>query len=417
MNVKLNLLKHQKTFLLHKQKIGGLVAGFGSGKSYIATIKTILFNIQNPGINSAYYLPTYALVKDICFQVFPEILENHFDMIIDRDYQLNKSSKEIIFFEYNNRILFRNMMEPETIVGYESGYSLIDECDILNEQKMDVVWTKILGRNRKKTKTGLHNQIDVVGTPEGYKWFYKKFVEQKNDETMILIKAKTTDNKHLPKDFIEGLIDQYDPKLLEQYMNGEFVNINGNNCYYEFNRDKMDCDEDIVYGEELHIGQDFNVGGCCSAVYVERGSRLYLLEEIVSDNTFEIIDNLKRKFPNNKITMYPDASGKAMSSNATLSDVSLLHKAGFKIIAPTRNPRIIDRVNAVNSILKTGNFYINTKKCPNITKALEQQVFVNGKPEKFAGAATLDDYADAMGYYIANKHHITKPGFKSFQMS
>lgn len=415
MQIDLKLLKHQREFLFHKKPFGGLVAGFGAGKSYIATIKTILFNIQNPGINSAYYLPTYGLVKDICFDKFPDILMNTFGFK-PSEFQLNKSTKEILLFNYNNKIMFRNMMEPETIVGYETGFSLIDECDILSEDKMDIVFNKILGRNRKHLVTGGQNVLDMVGTPEGFKFFYKKFVEEKKDN-QILIRAKTTDNKHLPETFIEQLESQYDKNLLKQYMNGEFVNINGNNVYNVFDRFNMDSKEEIIPGETLHIGQDFNVEGCCSCVYVERGSKIILVEEFVSNNTFEIVENIKDRYPNNKnIIMYPDASGKNSSSNSSQSDVGILNSAGFKIIAPTRNPKIVDRVNAVNSLMRTGNFLINVSKCPQTVKGLEQQVYKNGSPEKFNGPATIDDWLDAMGYYIANKYKINKPRMKKFSL-
>ena len=41
-----------------------------------------------------------------------------------------------------------------------------------------------------------------------------------------LIKMRTADNPHLPPDFIERLKEEYDPNLLQAYLNGEFVNLN-----------------------------------------------------------------------------------------------------------------------------------------------------------------------------------------------
>jgi predicted phage terminase large subunit-like protein len=41
-----------------------------------------------------------------------------------------------------------------------------------------------------------------------------------------LYKGRTTDNKHLPKDYVANLAAQYPAQLLEAYLNGEFVNLN-----------------------------------------------------------------------------------------------------------------------------------------------------------------------------------------------
>jgi hypothetical protein len=54
------------------------------------------------------------------------------------------------------------MSDPERIIGYEVGYSLIDETDILSKDKMSDVFMKIIGRNR--SVLGHINQTDVVGT-------------------------------------------------------------------------------------------------------------------------------------------------------------------------------------------------------------------------------------------------------------
>jgi hypothetical protein len=67
------------------------------------------------------------------------------------------------------------MSDPERIIGYEVGYSLIDETDILSKDKMSDVFMKIIGRNR--SVLGHINQTDVVGR-EGFKWLYDFFIKK-----------------------------------------------------------------------------------------------------------------------------------------------------------------------------------------------------------------------------------------------
>ena len=53
----------------------GMVAGLGSGKSFIATFKTIMMKLKEPTLTVAYYLPNYGLIQDIAFDKFPTMLK------------------------------------------------------------------------------------------------------------------------------------------------------------------------------------------------------------------------------------------------------------------------------------------------------------------------------------------------------
>ena len=186
------LNKPQMDFLTSKKTNTGFVAGLGSGKSFVGTLKTILFKIENPTLTVAYYLPTYGLIRDIAYEKFPEQLE-----AMGIKYVLNKSNKEI-HIENAGKIIFRSMDSPEMIVGYEVFYSIIDECDILNMEKMTVAYNKIMSRNRQKHPDGLPNMLDIIGTPEGFKFFYHRFVKKFRPHSDVLIRASTYQNKHLP---------------------------------------------------------------------------------------------------------------------------------------------------------------------------------------------------------------------------
>ena len=55
----------------------------------------------------------------------------------------------------------------------------------------------------------------------------------------------------------------------------------------------------------------------------------------------------------------------------------------------------------------------SSRRCPKSVEALEQQAFnEKGEPEKFNGAATVDDFNDAQGYFIVRKFGLTRPKVK-----
>ena len=404
LKVDFSLTKNQGAYLNSTKTNTGFVAGLGSGKSFTATLKTILKKLQNPTLTVAYYLPNYSLVKDIAFAKFPEMLSE-----MGLKYKLNKSDKELFIDGVGGKIIFRSMDNPDSIVGYEVFYSIIDECDILKADKMEVAYNKIMARNRQKHPSGIKNQLDVVGTPEGFKWFHKRFVKDFNPNTDLLVRASTYENKHLPVEYITNLEQQYPPNLLKAYLNGEFVNLTSGAVYSYFDRQLCDTNIEHTENDILHIGLDFNWGGCCGSVFIIKDGLAILVDEFSAIDTRNIIIHLKKTYSNRKI-IYPDASSNANKTNSSKSDMQQLREAGFRIDAPNKNPMIQDRINSVNSNLYNNTFLVNCSRCPESAEALEQQSYdeKTGLPQKFTGANTVDDRNDSIGYFINRKFGILK---------
>jgi len=388
------VLIHQWEFIKSTARHTGLVAGFGSGKSRAATHKTVEKKKMYPGINVAYYLPTYPLIEDIAYINFEQELTRQ-----NIPYTLNKSSKSI--HTPLGKIIFRSMDNPNYIVGYEVGYSVIDEADILGLAKMKKAVVKIVARNRTPLPNGDHNCLDFVSTPEGYQFMYQFFIK-KSSEHRKLIRAKTSDNPHLPDDYIETLQDIYTTEELQAYLNGEFVNLTSGTVYYTFDRRLNHTDEEIKPHEVLHIGMDFNITDMNATVGVIRRGKPMTLGEISGVyDTSQMIEQIKERYPRHSVVIYPDASGAARNTTTTETDHTLLKKAKFKVRSPKANPAVKDRVTSMNVGFKNSkgerHHLINTNNCPNLTEALEQQPYKNGVPDKTSGH---DHITEANGYFV-----------------
>lgn len=399
-------LKHQRKFIYSGAIHTGLVGGFGSGKSKAGTIKTVAKKLRYPNINVAYYLPTYGLIRDIAFPNFSEMLEE-----VGLPYTLNR--QEFSFSTPYGKIILRSMTNPETIVGYEVGYSLIDEADIIHKKKMSEVFKKILGRNRIKLPDGLPNSTDLVSTPEGFKFLYDFFVKNKKPNR-VLIKAKTADNPYLSESYIETLKETYSENELEAYLNGEFVNLTSGTVHHTFDREKNHSDREIKKGDVLHIGMDFNIGNMSAIVHVidtakDRNIKRYKIavDEITKAyDTAEIIRLIKNKYPDHKIAVYPDASGSARKTSASKTDIQLLKEARFIIKTGKKNPSVRDRITTMNAAFLNAkgerSYLVNTFRCPEYAEALEQLPYKNDEPDKQSG---FDHLCEAGGYFIFQTTH------------
>lgn len=403
MRVELPLTEPQETFVFSESKYPAIVGGLGSGKSKGGTMRLVLKMLIDPGANGAYYMPTYDLIK---LRAMPGIEQDLEQLGIG--YSLNKSDYAVQLHGYGN-IILRSYDRPERIIAYETAHSIVDEIDTLPKDKAALVWRKITERNRQKRSTV--NTIGAVTTPDqGFNGFVYSKWGKNAQPGYELIKAATHTNPYLPDDYIEQIRSNYDPILAELYLNGEFVSLNENKVYHFFKRSQHHTNRVITDSDKfLYVGLDFNIGGTCATIWVIDDNKPIAVDEFSSHDTYDFINNLN-KYEGKTVIVYPDASGRSGSTNATLSDIGLIENAGYQVDAPAANPAVRDRINAVNALLSHDRILINTDKCENLTHAMETQGYTaKGDPEKYDQHPAVDDWMDASGYFINRKWPVRKP--------
>lgn len=417
MKVEIALTKPQREFVMSESTHPAMVAGLGAGKSEAGIVRTIFLMLENysqtgDSIDTLITFPTYDLCKLRGMSGVEEVLQR-----MEFDYKVNKSEFSIEFKPFG-KILFRSYDRPERIVAFQVAHSLCDELDTLSKEKAEVVWRKVSERTRQKSYKP--NSISCVTTPDqGLNGFvYNKWVE-KNQDGYFLIKAPTTSNPYLPDGYIEQIRANYDSQLAEMYINGEFVNLSSNKVYHFFDRDLHSTTRMITpMDNHIHVSIDFNIGGCCATATVVINNVPHIMDEYTSQNTDDFILKTKNRFKGRVITVYPDASGISESTNASASDIAMIKKAGLNVNVPKKNPFVRDRINAVNSLLSHERFKINTAKCPETVKALEQQGYdKHNKPEKFDTHPAIDDWVDSLGYMIHRLFPVVKPQINKGKLS
>lgn len=403
------------------------VGGYGCGKSEILVANAIRDIMEFQGCKIGIYAPTLDLLS---LNLIPRLEERLTELGIVHHLQ---KQKNILSVQGNRKFYFRSMDNPSRIVAYEVYRSHVDEADLMvTAIKGEEAWNRIIARNRqkrlkkfKKLKTHREhfNMVSAYTTPESFKFTYKRWKKQPG-EGYRYVRAPTRSNWTLDETFVQNLQDTYTPEQCKAYLEGIWTNIFTGTVYSYFDRDKHHTDKVITKDHKtLHISCDFNYGGSCGAVYEKTPNGLYMLSEFVTHDTEQMVQEIEDKYQirikatklEHKdllrvIEMFPDATGAKGSTNASVSDIAMLRDAGFHINAKGTNPRITDRINAVQKLLYNGEFKINTNECPRITEAMEEHAFsqITGLPEKVAGPATIDDWNDAMGYCPAFLYPIKK---------
>jgi PBSX family phage terminase large subunit len=410
--MKLALTEPQEDFVFSSNPYPAMVAGLGAGKSEAGIARLVIKMAQQPQINTAYYMPTYDLLRLRAMPGVEDMLSR-----LGLPFKTNRSEYTIHIKGYGDMI-FRSYDRPERIVAYEVADSIVDELDTLPKDKAAYVWRKVSERNRQHC--GRANTIGSVTTPDqGYSGFtYEKWVK-KRQKGYELIKASTASNPFLPDGYIEQIRANYDPILADMYLNGEFVSLSQNKVYHFFDRIRHHSDRVLTAADTfVHIGLDFNIGGTCATVWVIDNNCPIAVDEFVSHDTMDFCNNLtKYKAEGRKLIVYPDASGKAGSTNASQSDIEIIIQAGYRVDCAEANPAVRDRINSVNGLLAHDKMRVNTDKCPNLTDALESQGYdTKGDPEKFKEHPAIDDWNDSLGYFIYRKWPVRRPSSAGVKM-
>ena len=394
-----DLHPQQQEFFDNQNEIVGLSAGYGAGKTRSLCAMALKLMAQNVGFIGAILEPTGPLLRDIWQTDFDQFLE-HYE--IPYSFRASPLPEYVVHLKEGDcKLLCRSFENWSRIIGLNLAFCLADEIDVVSPTICEKAFPKILGRLR----AGNVRQFCAASTPEGFRWLYNTFGtdEAKERTDRQLIKMRTQDNPHLPSDFIERMQANYDPSMLQAYLNGEFINLTTGQVYSRFTREQnvTNIKPDIGL-EPLRIGVDFNISNTNAVIGIVQDQKLLIFDEIsAAYDTDSLAQTIKSRYPMNKIYVYPDASGGNRSTNASQTDIEILAGYGFSNQSPRSNPPVRDRVASVQALLCNGKGESRLQihaSCRKLIESMELQSYTEkGEPDKESG---YDHMADALGYLI-----------------
>ena len=382
----------------------------GSGKTYAFCLKAIAELGRNPGKTCLLAEPVYPMVRDVLQPTLEEVLDK-----IGFSYTYRASEWKYLI-KWNGgygTIILRSAENWRRWAGLNLAVFGIDEACLLKDEG---AWNMGISRLRD----GKHLTGFTTTTPEGFNWHYSLWKEQPKKDYK-LIQAKSTDNKHLPQEFIDSLFDNYDEKLILAYLHGQYVNLQHGSTYYAFDRDINVRETSYDESQPILVGMDFNVDPMSAVLWqkydttpkVRVFNEIKLLHSGGHDlMTQRMCDEIKSQYPNKRqIYIYPDPAGSQRGTNSTHTDHDILRKNGFFVKVKRKHPSITDSVNSVNNIMKE---CIIDPKCKNLIKDLEQVVNKEGTRTIDKSNKNLTHFSDAFRYSIDYELPARKPETKTY---
>jgi hypothetical protein len=386
------LSKPQKQILQCDKRFRVLITGRRFGKTFLCVQEIAKF-ARYPKKKVWYVAPTYRMAKDIVWNDLVDRMTKHKWVS-----KINHSDLKVIL-RNGSEISLRGADNENSLRGVGLDFLVMDEFADIKEH----AYTEVL--RPTLSDKGRMGAALFCGTPRGFgNWSYNLFTREKDDDQWASFQYTTLEGGQVSKQEIEQAKSDLDERTFKQEYEASFVNYAGQ-IYYNFDRKDNVIDKYTPQTAEIHIGMDFNIDPMSAVVTEIIGNKIIIYDEIViySSNTDELVQEIKARYKDKHIYVYPDPAAKQRKTSAGgVTDLAILKNAGFNLRVRNTHPLIRDRINAVNTKLKNANgvrtlFIANS--CKNVLKSIERQIYKEGTtvPDK---DNNYDHMNDALGYLV-----------------
>jgi hypothetical protein len=386
------------------QRFKVVIAGRRFGKTHLS-IRELCYHARLPDRTVWYVAPTYRQAKMITWKKLRNKLND-----LKWAKKINETELSIEL-KNGSTISLKGADNYDSLRGIGLDFLVIDEFADVDAE----AWYETL----RPTLADREGGALFIGTPKGMNWAHElyKLAEEYPSE-WASFQFTTIDGGNVKPEEVEAARRSLDLRTFRQEFEATFETFSGR-VFYAFDR-KYNIRPYLVEADnrqlpELHIGMDFNVDNNSCVIAVRPNQQvLQVIDEIklMGSNTDEMVQEIRNRYPLNKITVYPDPAGSQRKTSAGgRTDHTILRNAGFTVKAPNSHNAIRDGVNAVNAKLcsSTGiTTLFFDPKCKYIIECLEKHTYKEGTSiaDKTSG---FDHATDALRYMVDYLFPIRQP--------
>jgi phage terminase large subunit len=395
--VKITLTDPQLKVSSSKARFRVLISGRRFGKTYLCITEMMKY-ASKVKKNIWYVAPTFKMAREIVWSKLKEILHS-FNWIEN----INESNLQITIKKTGSKISLKGCENYDSLRGTGLDFLILDEFADIDEK----AWTEVLRASVADTL----GDVLMCGSPKGYgNWAYRMYLKGQEDTEWNSFQFTTLQGGMVSKSEIEQAKQDIDIRTFRQEFEGTFENYAGA-VYYNFHAVENIKEKKIDWSKPLHIGLDFNVDPMSASVAQIDREIIHFVDEIViySSNTDEMVEEIRNRYGSKtKIFVYPDPACRQRKTSAGgRTDLTILQNANFNVKCKVKHSPVRDRINAVNSCLKSADgkryIYVNPS-CKTIINGLKRQIYKENTniPDKEEG---FDHMNDSIGYLV----EIVKP--------
>jgi phage terminase large subunit len=235
----------QDKFLFSRKRFPAIVAGVGSGKTYMLLLKAWSFCEKYPNSLGLIVRKEYVDLRDSTIQDF----KTYFGVDID-------SQEKSFTFPNKSKLIFRHgtVTDINTLKNINLSFAFIEQAE---EYETDEVFTFL--RDRLRRQNAPYRQLGLIANARGHNWIWEKWVQPAEvsvidepsgqriyeREEFLAVTANSFVNKDvLPADFIADLqaMEKDSPNHYKQYVLNSFEDLEEDDLLFDF-RELKDSEE------------------------------------------------------------------------------------------------------------------------------------------------------------------------------
>lgn len=233
MDIPIKLKSYQDKFLFSQNRYPCMIAGIGTGKTYMLLLKVYNFCKQYPNSLALVVRKEFTDLKDSTMKDF----ERYFLKPIGSD----KNFK----FDNGSTIMFRHASEIAVLKNINLSLFAIEQAEEFEDETMFTFLRDRLRRDNAPLRQGV-----LIANANGHNWIYRMWINNPASEDFDAVTASTFDNEdNLPADFIADLkrMELEAPNHYKQYVL---------NSFEELGKDDLLLTGSVVYNSPKTIFYD-----------------------------------------------------------------------------------------------------------------------------------------------------------------
>lgn len=411
-DIGVDLLEHQIVYLESLLAVCGLIAGVGSGKTYVGAYGAYEATLTLPSESVAMGAPSFPMLRKGAIKTYAR---HHAEWGFDFRYYPSKRLIEFITPTASGKKIRTyaaalSFEDPDSNRGDNLAYIWLDEPAIMKREALEVALARL--------RVTEHPRLRMTGTPAGFNWVYQFLVGDLDEaaskdparfnrlamQRQIIQGIHSHANFFNPGSFLENLEISYDPATYEQEVKGEFVELGQGRVFHEFDRKRhvvKDGRFDYVPGLPVLYSTDFNILGSAT-LWQWDGDISWCFDEIQipKSNTWEVcLETIKRwnteqpdKRKVKKWIIAGDATGTHGTANSQWNNWQIVREIfrdkkwdgkdvkgdwEFQDETWSTNPAVKDTVTLCNNRFHRNKIFINDR-CRLTIRDFAQMTFKEG---------------------------------------
>jgi hypothetical protein len=356
---------------------------------------------RQPNQRIFYVAPSYRQAKQTVWTGLKDRL-----LALNWVAKINESDLRVDLVN-NSSIALRGADNFDSLRGVGLDGLVMDEFAYIDE----AAWTEVL----RPTLSDRQGWAMFISTPAGVgNWAFDLYQrgQDPGEHQWESWQFNTLSGGRVPATEIEAARRDLDSRTFRQEYEAAFETFSGV-IYYNFSRgDNLQAWSGEIPAQ-LYLFCDFNVSPMSAIVVAPTSIGLHAIDEIViyGSNTNELVEEVRNRLGDRKITAFPDPAGAQRRTSAGgRTDITILQQAGFAVKYRNAHPPVRDRINSVNSLLcsSTGDRrLVIDPRCRRLIESLEKHCYKENTqiPDKDSG---WDHMTDALGYGVEYLFPIRK---------